>query len=210
MTRPERVRPMGPALRGYLLAARAVPLVAPALLRRRLARGKELPDRWREKLGEASRPRPDGRLVWLHAVGLGEVLALRGLIAAMAQLSDVSFLVTSTTRGSAEVLAANLPPRSVHQFLPLDAPGYLDRFLDHWRPDLSIWSEQDLWPGAVVAADRRGIPLALVNTAPLSVIADGGVPVTVYLRTVVAPSFANGDGTVLQRGCDEVAPQHRR
>jgi 3-deoxy-D-manno-octulosonic-acid transferase len=154
----------GLALRAYLLASRAIPLVAPALLQRRLARGKELQDRWREKLGEATVPRPDGPLVWLHAVGLGETLALRGLISAMAlQAPTTEFLVTSTTRGSAEVLARNLPPRTRHQFLPLDAPAYLTRFLDHWRPDLSIWAEQDIWPGAVVAADRRDIPLALVN-----------------------------------------------
>lgn len=157
MTRP------GPALAIYLATSRLVPLAAPRLLARRLAKGKELPDRWREKLGEPSLPRPDGTLIWVHAVGLGEVLALRGLIAAMAGQSDANFLVTSTTRGSAEVLASNLPPRTRHQFLPLDAPAYLARFLDHWRPDLSIWAEQDLWPGAVHAADARGIPLALVN-----------------------------------------------
>jgi 3-deoxy-D-manno-octulosonic-acid transferase len=139
-------------------------LVAGPVLRRRLARGKELPDRWREKLGKPGLPRPDGALVWLHAVGLGETLALRGLIAAMAdQAPALEFLVTSGTRGSAEVFGANLPPRTRHQFLPLDAPSYLARFLDHWRPDLSVWAEQDLWPGAVVATARRGIPLALVN-----------------------------------------------
>lgn len=157
MTRP------GLALAAYLAAARAIPLVAPLMLKRRLARGKELPDRWREKLGEPTAPRPEGPLIWLHAVGLGETLALRGLIAAMATRCDARFLVTSTTRASAEVFAANLPPRTQHQFLPLDAPGYLARFLDHWRPALSVWAEQDLWPGAVVATDARGIPLALVN-----------------------------------------------
>lgn len=151
-------------LRGYLLASGLLPLVAPAVLRRRLARGKEDPARWREKLGEATLPRPAGRSVWLHAVGLGEVLALRGLIAAMAARdADLSFLVTSTARSSAQVMAANLPPRTVHQFLPLDAPGYVARFLDHWRPGLSVWAEQDLWPGAVAATAARGIPLALVN-----------------------------------------------
>ena len=151
-------------LAAYLAATRAIPLLAPAVLRRRLARGKEDPARWTEKLGRPSAPRPAGRLVWLHAVGLGEVLALRGLIAALAgQAPDLSFLVTSGTRASAEVLAANLPPRTTHQFLPLDAPGYLARFLAHWRPDLSIWAEQELWPGAVVAAHRAGVPLALVN-----------------------------------------------
>jgi len=157
-------RPTGLLLGTYLLASRAIPFFAPALLRRRLARGKEVPQRWREKLGAASLPRPDGPLVWLHAVGLGETLALRGLIAAIAaKVPQAEFLVTSTTRASAEVFAANLPPRTRHQFLPLDAPGYLRRFLDHWRPSLSVWAEQDLWPGAVVATAARGIPLALVN-----------------------------------------------
>lgn len=151
-------------LAGYRAASAWLPLAAPALLRRRLAQGKEDPARWREKLGFASQPRPDGRVVWMHAVGLGEVLALRGLIAAMAARDPgLSFLVTSTARSSAQVMAANLPPRTVHQFLPLDAPPYLARFLDQWRPALSVWAEQDLWPGAVAAAAARGIPLALVN-----------------------------------------------
>lgn len=163
MTRPTP-GPRGPALWAYLAASRAIPLVAPRLLRQRLAKGKERPDRWREKLGQPGLLRPDGPLIWLHAVGLGETLALRGLIAAMAaRAPGVEFLVTSTTRGSAQVFGANLPPRTRHQFLPLDAPGYLRRFLDHWRPALSVWAEQDLWPGAVVAAADRGIPLALVN-----------------------------------------------
>ncbi|MFN6057924.1 MAG: 3-deoxy-D-manno-octulosonic acid transferase, partial [Paracoccaceae bacterium] len=163
MTRT-RTGPTGPALRAYLAASRAIPLVARPVLRRRLARGKELPDRWREKLGEPGLPRPDGPLVWLHAVGLGETLALRGLIAALAtEAPEAEFLVTSSTRGSAEVFAANLPPRTRHQFLPLDAPAYLRRFLDHWQPALSVWAEQDLWPGAVVATADRGIPLAMVN-----------------------------------------------
>ncbi len=138
--------------------------MAPTLLRARLRQGREDPTRWREKLGETAAPRPDGRLIWLHAVGLGEVLALRGLIAALdAEAGPLSFLVTSTARSSGEVFARDCPPATRHQFLPLDAPQYVTRFLDHWRPDLSIWSEQDLWPGAVTAAAARDIPLALVN-----------------------------------------------
>lgn len=157
-------RPTGPWAQAYRVASRLIPLFAPVVLRRRLSRGKELPDRWREKLGEPGLSRPDGRLIWLHAVGLGETLALRGLIAALAaKAPEAEFLVTSSTRGSAEVFAANLPPRTRHQFLPLDAPSYLRRFLDHWQPELSVWAEQDLWPGAVVATAERGIPLALVN-----------------------------------------------
>ncbi len=148
----------------YLAASPMIALVAPFVLRRRLARGKEDPARMAEKRGYASAPRPEGRLVWLHAVGLGEVLALRGLIHAMARIDpSMQFLITSSARSSAQVIGANLPPRTQHQYLPLDAPSYLSRFLDHWRPDLSVWAEQELWPGAVMAAHARGVPLALVN-----------------------------------------------
>lgn len=156
--------PVGTALRLYGWVAGGLGLIAPHVLRRRLARGKEDPRRWREKLAEPSAARPEGTLVWLHAVGVGEVMALRGLILALAaQSPDLSFLVTSSARSSAEVVAANLPPRTVHQFLPLDAPRLVRRFLDHWQPALSIWSEQDLWPNFVREIHARGIPLALVN-----------------------------------------------
>lgn len=154
----------GALLRAYLLAVRGVGPFLPGYLRRRLPRGREDPKRWREKLGEASASRPDGPLVWLHAVGLGEVMALRGLIAAMGKARpDFSFLVTSSARSSALAFAGNTPPRTTHQFLPLDAPGPVARFLDHWRPDMSVWAEQDLWPGMVVETHKRSIPLALVN-----------------------------------------------
>ena len=154
----------GAMLRAYLLALRAIGPFLPGYLRRRLKRGREDPARWREKLGEAGLPRPDGTVVWFHAVGLGEVMALRGLIRAMGKARpDLSFLVTSSARSSAQAFAGNMPPCTQHQFLPLDAPGFVSRFLDHWRPDLSVWAEQDLWPGLVVASAKRGIPLALIN-----------------------------------------------
>lgn len=155
---------MGWQLAAYRLLSRAIPLIAPALLHKRLARGKEDPQRWREKLGTASAPRPTGPLIWLNAVGLGEVLALRGLILAMgAQNPDTHFLVTSSTRASMRVLQGNLPPRTLHQFLPLDAPPYVAKFLRHWQPNLVVWAEQDLWPNAAVQANCAGVPMAMVN-----------------------------------------------
>ena len=153
----------GLALQAYLLASHGFPLIAGTVLRKRLARGKEDPARWVEKLGQGLAPRPDGPLIWLHAVGLGEVLSLRGLIARLhAQDPALSFLVTSTTVTSAQVFAKNLPPRTLHQFLPVDAPAYRRRFLDHFRPDLAVWVEQDIWPGFVSDAAARGIPQAVI------------------------------------------------
>ncbi len=155
---------MGWQLAAYRSLSQAITLLGDFYLRRRLTKGKEHPTRWREKLGIASVARPEGKLVWLNAVGLGEVLSVRGLIAQM-QTQDprLNFLVTSSARSTFAVLQRNLPQNSIHQFLPLDSPKFVARFLRYWQPNLSIWIDQDLWPNAVVAAARQQIPMAIVN-----------------------------------------------
>ena len=166
---PDRATNAKPARDGWQLRLYlgVRPLLRPAAelaLRHRRARGKEDPARMAEKQGLASLPRPDGALIWMHAVGLGEVLALRPLIAALLDARpDLHVLVTSTARSAAQVVAGNLPSQSLHQLLPLDVPAYTRRFLDHWQPDLAIWSEQDLWPGLICETAARGVPLAYVN-----------------------------------------------
>jgi 3-deoxy-D-manno-octulosonic-acid transferase len=151
-------------LRLYLAATRVWGVRAWKHIERRRLKGKEHRDRWREKAADAMADRPAGTVVWMHAVGLGEVLALRGLIEAMAEARpDLTFLVTSSARASGEVFERNRPVNTIHQYLPLDTPVFRRRFLDHWRPALSVWAEQDLWPGFVVEVARRGIPLAMIN-----------------------------------------------
>lgn len=155
---------IGWQLRLYLALRPILQPVMRRLVARRVAKGKDDPARAPEKLGQPGLARPEGALIWIHAVGLGEVLALRPLLVEMGRIRpDLHFLVTSTARSSAQVFNQNLPPRVLHQFLPLDGPRYVARFLDHWRPDVSIWSEQDLWPGAIFDAARRRIPLAYIN-----------------------------------------------
>lgn len=154
----------GVGLRAYLLLRPALQPLMRAVLRRRLRQGKEDAARYREKLGEPTLARPDGKLIWIHAVGLGEVLALRPLVDSLQRLRPSHhILLTSSARSSAQVIAKNLAPGTQHQLLPLDGPEFMRRFLDHWRPDLSIWSEQDLWPGAIHDIAVRRIPLAYIN-----------------------------------------------
>ena len=51
----------------------------------------------------------------------------------------------------------------IHQFAPVDAPGAAARFLDHWRPGAALFVESELWPNLIVAAQARGVQLALVS-----------------------------------------------
>lgn len=138
--------------------------LAPALLARRARAGKEDPARLGERLGRASQPRPAGRLVWLHGVSVGETLSLLPLAKALRQARpDLSLLITSGTRTSADLLATRLPDGALHQYAPADGPAAVARFLDHWRPDLGLMVESELWPNLILAARRRGLPLALVS-----------------------------------------------
>lgn len=156
-------------LAGYRLGMQALTPLASVVLRRRLARGKEDPVRMAEKLGRPSLPRralarPGGALVWMHAVGVGEVLALPALVEAIrARRPDLEVLITSSSLTSARALAANMPEGAQHQFLPLDCPRFARAFLDHWRPDLSVWAERDVWPVLIGETRARAIPLALIN-----------------------------------------------
>ena len=133
-------------------------------IKRRLQKGKEDAKRVSERYGIATHARPEGPLIWLHAVGLGEVMALRGMIPILSQhCPDAHFLVTSGTRQSADVFSQNLPECTLHQYLPLDVSGYCKAFLAHWKPDLCIWSEQELWPNMIWHVDQSGIPQVIIN-----------------------------------------------
>jgi 3-deoxy-D-manno-octulosonic-acid transferase len=147
---------------------------APALLRARAEKGKEDPARLGERLGRASRARPEGPLVWLHGVSVGETQSLLPLIAALrARRPDLALLVTSGTVTSAELLARRLPQDVIHQFAPLDAPAAVGRFLDHWRPDAGLFVESELWPNLILAAKARGVRLGLLSARMTEASAKG-------------------------------------
>jgi len=164
------LRPLSLAL--YAAATGLAEPLAPGILRRRADRGREDPTRLGERLGRASVPRPPGPLVWLHGVSVGESLSLLPLAQALAR-PGLALLVTSGTRTSAELLAKRLPPGAIHQYAPVDAPGAVRRFLDHWRPDVGIQVESELWPNLILGAKARGAKLALVSARMTQASADG-------------------------------------
>ncbi len=144
-----------------LLTYLATPLVRP-LLERRRRRGKEDAARLSERLGHAGRARPAGPLVWIHGASVGEAQSVLGLIRRLVD-GGVSVMLTTGTVTSAALMATRLPAGAFHQFVPVDHPAAVRRFLDHWRPDLAIWVESELWPNLVLDTAKRGVPMVLVN-----------------------------------------------
>ena len=145
----------------------AIGLCAPLAglaLRLRLSRGKEDEARLCERRGWASLPRPQGEVIWVHGASVGEMLSVLPLIEGIgARWPQTAILLTSGTVTSARLATERLPAGVLHQFVPLDVPAFLERFLDHWRPRLAIFAESELWPNTIMALKARGIRSALVN-----------------------------------------------
>jgi 3-deoxy-D-manno-octulosonic-acid transferase len=151
--------PMG--LKAWRLLTGLLTPVSRLLLRERAARGKEDWARFNERMGVAGLARPEGRLVWVHGASVGESLSALPLIEKL--LENASVLVTSGTVTSAAMMGQRLPRGALHQFVPLDTPRAVARFLDHWKPDAGLFIESDLWPNLITGAAARGVKLALVN-----------------------------------------------
>ena len=134
------------------------------MLEKRCRNGKEDRNRMPERMGQASRFRPKGKLVWLHAASVGEAQSALVLIEALLRRHPAAHvLVTTGTVSSAALLNQRLPARTIHQFYPLDHPEWVRAFLDHWLPDCVLWMESELWPLMVTEIQKRHIPAALVN-----------------------------------------------
>jgi len=165
---------MSPALAVYRLIARLLEPLAPRLLDARAKQGKEDPARVDERLGRASVARPAGDLVWLHGVSVGETLSLLPVVERLRQKRpDLTVLVTSGTLTSATLLAKRLPPGVIHQFAPVDAPGAVNAFLDHWRPSMAVFVESELWPNLILEACKRGVKLILASARITEKTVDG-------------------------------------
>lgn len=151
-------------VRAYALASCVLAPLAIRSVRRKLALHGVDGVRINERIGHATATRPHGDLLWFHAASVGEsVSSLRMIQHLGTERPALHFLITSGTATSAKILAQRMPPRCRHQFAPLDSPGVVARFLDHWRPTVGVFVESELWPNMLRGAARRGIPLALLN-----------------------------------------------
>ena len=140
---------------------------APALellLKRRLAHGKEDAVRIGERKGQTNLRRPAGRLIWLHGASVGEAQSTLILIEQLrARFPDTTILLTTGTVTSAHFMAQRLPAGVIHQYYPVDRPGWVNSFLAHWQPDFVLWMESELWPAMMCALQERKVPAILLN-----------------------------------------------
>lgn len=148
----------------YLKLSRHAVWPAKLLQLWRLSLGKEDGMRRHERFGKAGLTRPPGRLAWFHSASIGEAVSVLELVRLVGkERPDLSFLMTTGTLGSSQILKSRMPPRTLHQFVPYDALPAVVNFLNHWQPDVGVWTESEFWPALIYESHRRQVPLLCVN-----------------------------------------------
>jgi 3-deoxy-D-manno-octulosonic-acid transferase len=153
--------------RRYLYTA-GLYLIIPILLGRLCWRArcfkKICRERWSERFGFVTTIPLDKKVIWIHAVSLGETIAAVPLVKALlSRYSDYQIVMTSTTStGSAQVLK-QFGDKVTGFYLPYDLPGSLRRFFKRIHPTLGVIMETELWPNLLAQCQCRKIPLLLAN-----------------------------------------------
>ena len=110
------------------------------------------------------RPEHAGQRIWIHAVSVGETLAVIPLIERLlAERPNLRVLITSTTPTGADQVQQKLGNSVDWDWAPFDTPGAVKRFFDHWHPALSAFVETEIWPNILTQAEARGVPTVLLN-----------------------------------------------
>ncbi|GKS59019.1 3-deoxy-D-manno-octulosonic acid transferase [Nitrospira sp.] len=150
-------------LYNILLVLGAPVIVAVMLAKARCRPG--LPYRWglRSPVLEAGRT-PSSQVVWIHAVSLGEVVAVVPLVKSLHARDPTRTIVVSTvTETGREAVVQRLEGTATHCYAPLDFPWVVRRFIRTLRPSVYVFVETELWPNLLTAMDQARVPTVLVN-----------------------------------------------
>jgi len=132
--------------------------LSPIYLFWRKLRNKEHPIRYKEKLSFIKLTRGEDFLIWYHVASVGEAMSILPLIEIFEKNEKVKkILITTITLSSGRILEKRYSnsKKVVHQFLPLDIKNVVIKFLDHWKPNLAIFVESEIWPNLILEIKKK-------------------------------------------------------
>ncbi|MDR1391534.1 MAG: hypothetical protein LBI95_04220, partial [Holosporales bacterium] len=133
-------------------------------IRKRIRLGLEDKKRYGERFGISSIKRPSGKLIWIHAVSVGEALSVIPVIKMFKRENvDLTILLTTTTLTAAKQVENRLKNEVIHQFAPFDIFTWILRFIEYWKPDIALFVESELWPNTLYYLQEKGVPTYLLN-----------------------------------------------
>ena len=139
-------------------------ILSPIIISFRILKKKEDTKRFKEKFCIPSKKRIAGNLIWFHGSSVGELLSVIPLINQLEKNKHINqILITSSTLSSAKIIKNYKFKKVVHQFFPIDFFLYSYKFLNYWRPTITIFIESEIWPSIFRVLNTKKIPLLLLN-----------------------------------------------
>jgi 3-deoxy-D-manno-octulosonic-acid transferase len=137
---------------------------SPIIIIVRIFKNKEDRLRFKEKFCFFSKKRGNGKLIWFHGSSVGEILSVIPVIKKYDSDKSIGkILITSSTLSSSKILEKIKFKKTIHQFYPIDHVFFSKKFLSHWKPDVAIFLESEIWPSMFKFIKKRNIPLILLN-----------------------------------------------
>tara|TARA_B100000780_G_scaffold273193_1_gene236428 strand:+ start:979 stop:2226 length:1248 start_codon:yes stop_codon:yes gene_type:complete len=148
----------------YRVLINLIFLFSPIIILIRLLKKKEHPIRFKEKLGNYTKRKLTGKLIWFHGASVGEILSIIPLIEKLEKKNDIKqILVTSNTLSSSKVLSNLKLKKTIHQFFPIDTNYHTNKFLNYWKPSVAIFIDSEIWPNMIQNIKKKQISLILIN-----------------------------------------------
>jgi 3-deoxy-D-manno-octulosonic-acid transferase len=144
----------------YLTAAVAL---VPWAVWRAVRRGKRFAGFWKKLTGALTESSTSERVIWFHAVSVGEVLQLRALIPRLMQLRPGRTILITTSTSAGHAVARQTFPDCRIDWFPFDLTFAVRRALGRVRPELVVLVELELWPNFIREASSAGVPLMMIN-----------------------------------------------
>ena len=139
-------------------------LFSPVIIIYRILKNKEDKFRVKEKFCFPSEKRGIGKLVWFHGSSVGEIMSIIPIIKKYDKDRTINkIFITSSTLSSSKILKKIKFKKTTHQFYPIDHFFFSNKFLDHWKPNIAIFLESEIWPSMFKSINKKKIPLILLN-----------------------------------------------
>mgnify|MGYP001159917688 CR=1 FL=1 len=148
----------------YRMITYIVLFASPIILIIRFLKKKEDINRFKEKFSIISKDRKKGKVIWFHGASVGEITSVIPLIEKLEKRQDIKqILITSSTLSSSKIIKKTKFKKVIHQFYPLDINFITQNFLNHWKPNLAIFIDSEIWPNMLINLKKRSVKSLLLN-----------------------------------------------
>ncbi len=166
----------------YDIFTRLIILISPIIFLIRIIKGKEHPKKFIEKYTIYKNKKIESQSIWFHAVSVGELMSVIPILKKLEKNKKIKkIILTTSTTSSAKIFSKLKFKKTFHKYFPLDSNYHTKRFIKHWKPQIAVFIESEIWPNMIKNLYENNIPIIILN---------GRITEKSFRRWKIFPKFA--------------------